>query len=76
MSNLQIRDVPEDVHAELKRRAAAEGVSLSEYLLRELARIAKRPAVADVLARRAGRTEGPTTDDFVAVIRASREARP
>lgn len=75
MGNVQIRDVPEDVHSELRRRAAAEGVSLSEYLLRELARLAKRPPAADVLARRAERTQGPTTDEIVAVIRASRDAR-
>lgn len=33
---IQIRDVPDDVHAELARRAAAAGLSLSRFALREL----------------------------------------
>ena len=38
MGLIQIRRVPDDVHRTLKARAAAEGTSLSEYLLREMAR--------------------------------------
>lgn len=30
--NVQIRNVPEGIHEELKRRAKAEGQSLSEYV--------------------------------------------
>jgi hypothetical protein len=33
---IQIRDVPDDVHAELTRRAEAAGLSLSKFALREL----------------------------------------
>ena len=41
---VQIRNVPDDVHRELKVRAAQAGMSLSEYLNAELARLtATRP---------------------------------
>lgn len=53
---LQVRDVPDDVHAELRRRAAAAGMSLSAFALRELARLARRPSVADLLDRAAARS--------------------
>lgn len=43
---IQIRDVPDIVHAALLRAAEAEGLSLTGYLRRELAWLADRPAVA------------------------------
>lgn len=48
---VQIRDVPEEVHRTLKARAAAAGVSLSEYLRSELSRTASRPTPAELDAR-------------------------
>jgi plasmid stability protein len=48
---VQIRDVPEDVHATLKARAALAGVSLSEYVRGVLARTACRPSPAELSAR-------------------------
>ena len=48
---VQIRDVPEDVHATLKARAALTGVSLSEYVRSMLARAASRPTPAELSAR-------------------------
>ena len=50
-SLVQIRDVPEDVHAILKSRAALSGVSLSEYLRTVLERAASRPTPAELAAR-------------------------
>ena len=46
---IQVRGVPDEIHAELRARAAAIGLSLSDYLLREATRIASRPPLADVL---------------------------
>jgi predicted nucleic acid-binding protein len=43
MANLQIRNVPDDIHRRLKGRAALEGRSLSEYALQELVRALERP---------------------------------
>ena len=50
---LQVRDVPDDVHAILRRRAAAAGMSLSEFTLAELTRVARRPALSELLDRAA-----------------------
>lgn len=48
---VQVRDIPDDVHAVLTARARAQGMSLSEYLRAELARIAARPSVDEWLTR-------------------------
>ncbi len=72
---LQVRNVPDDVHAELRRRARAAGVSLSEYLLRELERIAARPPIEEVLARSASRRLDLSMADVVATVRAERPER-
>ncbi len=52
---IQIRNVPDAVHATLKSRAAFAGQPLTEYLLAEIRRVAERPApeeLADRLLRR------------------------
>ncbi len=52
---LQVRRVPDDVHAELKRRAKDSGLTLSDFALRELERAVERPSIRDVLDRAASR---------------------
>lgn len=51
MTNVQIRDVPEEVHRELTRRAADAGRSLQQYLLVELTKLASRATNAELMAR-------------------------
>jgi antitoxin FitA len=51
MSNVLVRDIPEDVHAALQRRAERRGQSLQQYLSRELRRLADRPGLEEVLDR-------------------------
>ena len=51
---VQIRHVPDELHRKLKARAAMEGMSLSDYLRREVKLIAERPAVAEMKERLAG----------------------
>jgi plasmid stability protein len=46
---IQVRDVPEQVHSTLKTRAAREGMSLSDYIKRELERAAERPTMQEWL---------------------------
>ena len=46
---IQIRDVPEQVHNTLKARAAREGMSLSDFLKRELKRTSERPSMQEWL---------------------------
>jgi hypothetical protein len=59
MKMIQIRNVPESLHRALKERAAREGITLSELLMRELPRIAQRPTKAQVLARIQSRPPAP-----------------
>src|SRR5204863_2173371 len=40
---IQVRDVPDEIHRELRARAVAADTSLSAYVLEELKRIAGRP---------------------------------
>jgi hypothetical protein len=51
MPNVLVRDVPEDVHTTLQRRAEQRGQSLQQYLVGELRRLAERPSVDEVLDR-------------------------
>lgn len=59
MPNVLVRDLPDDVHAALQRRAERRGQSLQQYLVRELRRLAERPSLDEVLddigRRRGGR---------------------
>ncbi len=71
---IQIRDVDDGVHRELRARAARAGLSLSEYLRQELERIVARPPIGEVLARAATRPGGATTEQVVAAIRAVRDS--
>jgi plasmid stability protein len=58
MPNVLVRDVPDEVHASLQRRADAAGQSLQQYLAAELARLALTPTMDEVLARVARRRGG------------------
>ena len=51
MPNVLVRDIPEDIHAALQRRAELRGQSLQQYLAGELRRLAERPSLAEVLDR-------------------------
>jgi plasmid stability protein len=73
MKTIQIRNVPEHVHQALRARAAAAGVSLSDYALNELVRVAERPPVADVLARARTRAGGTDATAIVTAVRSGRD---
>jgi plasmid stability protein len=49
-SMIQIRNVPDALHRELKVRAAQTGMTLSDYLLNELRTLAVRPTMREWLA--------------------------
>jgi plasmid stability protein len=51
MSMIQIRNVPDELHRDLKARAARSGMTLSDYLLAELRALAVRPTMQEWLAR-------------------------
>lgn len=48
---IQIRNVSEGLHRTLKARAAAAGMSLSDYLLAEIRRVADRPTITELRDR-------------------------
>lgn len=73
MKTIQIRNVPDDVHRVLRTRAAAAGLSLSDYALEELERVAEHPPVADVIARARGRAGGTNAEAVVAAVRSGRD---
>lgn len=58
MPSIQIKNVPEQTHAVLRRRAAAAHQSLQEYLLTLLVEEADRPTLDEVLDRAGSRTGG------------------
>jgi plasmid stability protein len=50
-ATIEIRNVPDGLHRRLKSRAALAGMSLSDYLLAEVARTAQRPTLEEMRAR-------------------------
>ncbi len=75
--NIQVRNVPDDVHEVYKRRAAEAGMSLQEYLLADLTEQAGRPTMKEVLDRISSRDRTGSTvtvEDIVADIRRHRDA--
>ena len=76
MPSVQIKDVPDDVHAVLRRRAAAAGQSLQEYLRAWLISEARQPTLDEVLGRAGGRAGGQVgLAEAVALVRADRDGR-
>lgn len=76
MPNVQVRDVPDDVHKVLIRRAEREGQSLQKYLAAQLALIAATPTVDEVLDRIEQRPKGRlSARSAVAAIDAERARR-
>jgi plasmid stability protein len=70
---VQVRDVPDDVHAVLKARAARSGVSLSEYVLSVIARSASRPTPTELSARVKARGAATTTEPSEVKVRRVRD---
>lgn len=73
MPSVQIKDVPEEAHAVLRRRAADAHQSLQEYLRSRLIAEASRPTLGEVLDRAGGRAGGSVT--LKAAARAVRDDR-
>jgi len=72
---IQIRNVPEEIHRTLKVRAAEAGMTLSEFLLREVTHVAQRPTVEQVLRRIEARGPAKVPVDSATAVRAEREQR-
>lgn len=72
---VQIRNVPSELHRELKARAALEGMSLSDYLLRELRQALDRPTLDEIRKRLSARQSVRPHPSPAAAIRAERKRR-
>ena len=72
---IQIRNVPDALHRRLKSRAALAGMSLSDYLLNEVRRVAEQPTLEELKARLAGRTVVSPSVAPADAIRAERDGR-
>lgn len=76
VTSIQIKDVPAETHAVLRRRAAAAHQSLQEYLRSRLIEEAGQPTLDEVLDRAAGRAGGSVPlADAVAGVRDERSRR-
>lgn len=71
---IQVRNVPDGVHRTLKARAAAVGMSLSDYVKRDLEEAAARPSLEEIDARVVARgRSGLRSDTVLATLRDVRE---
>jgi antitoxin FitA len=48
---IQVRNVPDSLHRKLKARAALEGISLSDLVLKEMEHIAEVPTMKELAER-------------------------
>ena len=48
---IQLRHVPDTLHRQLKSRAAMAGLSLSDFLVREVRKIAEQPTPEEMAER-------------------------
>jgi antitoxin FitA len=70
---IQVRNVPDDVHRTLKMRAAAAGMSLSDYVKKDLERAASSLSMEEIDARiKARGPSGIPTEETVRLIREAR----
>jgi antitoxin FitA len=71
---IQIRNVPDAVHRKVKVRAAQSGMTLSDYLLAEVERIAALPTRDEMLARLHSRARVKLEMSAARIIRRERES--
>ncbi len=72
---IQLRHVPDALHRQLKARAALAGLSLSDYLIREVRKIAERPVPEEMRARLAQRAGYSGKISPTQALRAERDSR-
>jgi antitoxin FitA len=72
---VQVRDVPDEVHGTLKARAAREGMSLSDFIKRELERSAERPTIQEWLDQTRQSKPIPMKRNAAEIVRELRDKR-
>ncbi len=72
---VQIRNVPIELHRRLKARAAIEGLSMSDYVLREVRKALERPTRQEVLERLRAQPVRRLRRSAADVLRVERDSR-
>jgi antitoxin FitA len=72
---LQLRHVPDALHRQLKARAAMSGLPLSDYLIREVRKIAEQPTLEEMRQRLQGREPYTGKKTLTDLLRAERDSR-
>jgi len=72
---IQLRHVPDDLHRKLKASAAMDGLSLSDYILREVRQFADKPTMSEMMERLARREPVNMKTSPVEILRAIRDGR-
>ena len=70
---IQIRNVPDALHRQLKSRAALAGMSLSDYLLNEIRQSAERPTLDELRMRLRSRGGAVLSASPADAVRAERD---
>lgn len=71
---LQVRNLPNEVHARLKERAAAQRMSLSDYVAQELTRLVRYRNNDEIIALARRKTFPISREELVEGIRKDRES--
>jgi hypothetical protein len=72
---IQLRHVPDALHRQLKARAAMSGLPLSDYLIREVRKIAEQPTPEEMRERLRQRPPYRGRTSPTEIVRAERDSR-
>jgi antitoxin FitA len=72
---IQLRHVPDALHRQLKARAALSGLPLSDYLIREVRKIAEYPSPEEMRERLRSREAYRGKISPTEIVRAERDHR-
>ena len=70
---IKIRNIPDSLHRTLKARAAMAGMSLSDFLLAEMRRLAERPTIAELRERLRRRSSAVARTSAADAVRRERD---
>jgi plasmid stability protein len=73
--NIQLRNVPDELHKRLKVRAASEGMTLTAFILRELQWLAELPSQNELLAKLSRPKRADLIPTAAEIIREERDRR-
>jgi uncharacterized protein (DUF1778 family) len=72
---IQLRHVPDALHRQLKSRASLAGLSLSDFLIREVRKVAEQPTSEEILERLNRRQRYTGALSPTQVLREERDSR-